>query len=118
VSNLPKSAAGNPLFILEMCKRHDTDAVRRMNFGPADKWRVALIILQILLWQRVMVSDAVRACKDDTEEINKKLKEVGCLACADESVYRLACRLIREKGLDHMVKVSKMEIVEPEWFAQ
>jgi hypothetical protein len=107
------------VFVSELCKRHYADSVRRMNYGPNDKWQVALICLQILLWQRVMVSSAIQELPgEDIPSINAKLKEIGCFACVDDSTYQLACRLIRDKGLDHMVAVSQMKTIEPEWFAQ
>ena len=111
----------NTVVMPPLCDRHNAEAVQRMGYGPQDHWRSALLVLQLLLFYRVMMEFSAgeeKLEKLDTPTVNTKLAERGCLACADDSTFRLACRLVKEKGLEWAANVAQGKKVDPEWTLQ
>lgn len=119
--SVEKFKAEGGIQVRNLCPWHDSDLIRaRLNIAEdaSPSWRVWYIVALLLLFQGTIADERARqfrAGDETTDSINRYLADVGCMACANDSLYRHVARLLNEHGLDYCIKLSKMEIHDDSW---
>lgn len=99
----------NAIMIPNLCEKHAGNVVWALKQRRTDPWRAGIIVAQVLLFQQWTKS---QPC-ESTDQMNALLKLIPCLACNDVVAFHRVMLVLR-KGLDHSVKVSRMEVTDPD----
>jgi len=105
----PAGLPADAIMIPQMCKQHEGNVVWALKHKRTDPWRAGIIVAQVLLFQQWAKS---QPC-ESIEQMNGLLKLIPCLGCNDAVAFHRVMMVLK-KGLNHSVKVSKMEITDPD----
>lgn len=104
-----------------LCVKHQRVVIDRLRIPKHGPWNAALMIVNLLLFGRVIADDRITERIGDAEGVefastaSLVLAEIGCLACFQGDAVYQAIKLIKRKGLKHAADVSRGEIAHPFW---
>lgn len=80
----------------QMCQKHQRLLVEQLRIGPEGPWQIAIVAVQIVLFQGSLTFQSVwgKIGGDVT-----KLKTLGCLACERPDVFGEAIEAYRQHGI-------------------
>lgn len=99
-----------------LCSKHQRRVVTRLAVGPEGPWRAALLVTNMLLFQRASQDIMVhKRAGNRVEELSLVLAEIGCLACRYRNDFELALTFQKEESGMHVADVIYARAASTKW---
>lgn len=104
------------IHVADLCRYHAHElVVHRLQIPESGPWALAMIVMEILLFQWATKDPAIwKRADGNVADLTLVFAEIGCLACRYPDGFEAAVR-VQLKGIDHAVAVSRGQASDPDW---